>query len=286
MLSLSSDICSQATSSAGVHLAPVSVSSPSSQIKTERSLLVTYRNTVTDDTSIPEIGLKLPPVYWQEVFLKCEDEFVQIQKNIYQLDTQIYYPLKQNLFKAFDLTPLSSVKVVILGQDPYHTMGENGSPQANGLSFSTSRGCKIQPSLANVFKELKQEYPNFVIPNHGDLTNWAYQGVLLLNSCLTVSPSLPGSHKAIWNGFIGRILEAISAANPNCIYLLWGAKAQFWVKRIGQKSIKLLASHPSPFSANKSSKDSPAFIGCNHFRMANEYLVKMGQQPIDWCNLD
>jgi uracil-DNA glycosylase len=246
---------------------------------------IRWRPFITDSTTIPEIGLTMSPLGWESVFSKSAEEFEQIQKNIDQLETKIYYPQKKDLFRAFDLCPLDKVRVVILGQDPYHS-SDNGVPQANGLCFSTSRSCKLQPSLMNIYKELKREYPDFVIPDHGDLTNWAYQGVLLLNTCLTVSPSVAGSHKAIWNGFIGRVFEAIAQVNPDCIFLLWGAKAQWWEKKIGQKSVKLMASHPSPFSAHKESRDSVAFLGCNHFRMVNEELERRGEKKIDWSRLD
>ncbi|AYV86013.1 MAG: Uracil-DNA glycosylase [Solivirus sp.] len=274
-------------------------SATSSEVEKEKSdvifVPIRSRLTITEKTTIQEIGLNMAPLGWESVFAKCSDEFQQIQINIDSLAASgalsqglsgnVYYPQKKDLFRAFDLCPLNKVRVVILGQDPYHA-SENGVPQANGLSFSTNRGCRIQPSLMNIFKELKSEYPNFEIPNHGDLTNWALFGILMLNACLTVSPSLAGSHKSIWNGFIGRVLEAISAVNPTCIFLLWGAKAQFWVKKIGQKSIKLLASHPSPFSAHKGNRDSAAFLGCNCFKLANEELKKIGSPEIDWCKLD
>ncbi len=257
--------------------------------------VIRWRPFITESTTIPEIGLTMAPFGWEHIFSKCSEEFVQIQKNIEEFNAGgsqgtsssggVYYPQKKDLFRAFDLCPLNRVKVVILGQDPYHS-SENGLPQANGLCFSTSRGCKLQPSLQNIFKELKREYPEFVIPDHGDLTNWAYQSVLLLNTCLTVSPSLAGSHKSIWNGFIARVFEAIASVNPTCIFLLWGGKAQFWDKKIGQKSIKLLASHPSPYSVHKESRDSVSFNGCNHFRQVNEHLEKMGSEKIDWLKLD
>ena len=193
--------------------------------------------------------------------------------------------LQINVFKAFDLCPLNKVCVVILGQDPYHSV-ENGTPQATGLAFSTNKGCAKQPSVSNIHKELKLEYPNFVPPHHGDLTNWATQGVLLVNSCLTVKPHAAKSHKDIWNGFMTRVFTAVNETNPECVYLLWGGVAIGKSSDLGERSIKLVATHPSSYSATTASREAPAFIGCGHFRTTNEYLVSQGRSPIDWINLD
>ena len=221
-----------------------------------------------------------PPPGWTEVFKNASAEIKLVSSILEPLGK--FYPLKCNVFKAFDLCPLNNVKVVILGQDPYHAT-DHGRPQANGMSFSTDRGHPIQPSLRNIYAELSQEYPKeFIIPDHGDLTSWASQGVLLLNTCLTVAPHQAGSHKEIWNGFLARVLDAISEANPECIFLLLGSKAIKFAQSLGQRSIKLYASHPSPFSAHKCSKDAPAFMGCGHFKQTNEFLIKQNQTPIDW----
>ena len=128
----------------------------------------------------------------------------------------------------------------------------------------------------------RQICPVFRRPHHGDLGSWARQGVLLLNSCLTVKPHEAGSHKQIWNGVVTRIFETLNEVNPECIFLLLGRKAQDFATRLGSRTIRLTASHPSPFSAQKSSRDAPAFIGCGHFKAANEILVKQGKTPIDW----
>lgn len=239
------------------------------------------------DKTIYEIADKYPPPGWIRLFEEAKPELRLVSNILAKLGR--YFPLNRDVFRAFDLTPLPEVKVVILGQDPYHSV-ENGMPQANGLAFSTRRGCPVQPSLKNIYQELEREYPvdepthkKFVAPNHGDLTKWADQGVLLLNTCLTVAPHLPGSHKEIWNGFVTKVIEAISAYNPRCVYMLWGKKAiDFADYRLGQGAIKLYASHPSPHSANKPSRDAPAFIGCGHFRLANTHLVQLGHTPIDW----
>jgi len=232
------------------------------------------------DKSVEQIAADCPPPGWKDTFKKARPEIELVSKILSQLGE--YYPRKKDLFRSFDLTPLNCVKVVIIGQDPYHTPG-----QADGLCFSSRQG--IQPSLNNIYKELAREYPQdepghrkFVAPIHGNLEKWAEQGVLLLNTCLTVAPHKAGSHKQIWNGVMTRVLDAINEANPECVFLCWGKPAIEFSQRLCQRAIKLYASHPSPFSAYKASKDAPSFIGCNHFKMTNEYLIKQGKRPIDW----
>jgi len=245
------------------------------------SIRIIERNT-SEDRSVEEIAEKEPPLGWVGLFRTARPE-LQLVSNILK-GLGPFYPRKKDLFKAFDLCPLAEVKVVILGQDPYHA-SYNGLPQANGLCFSTNRGCPIQPSLANIYKELKLEYPEFEPPSHGDLSSWAYQGVLLLNTCLTVRPHQAKSHGEIWNGFIARVFAAISEVNSECVYLLWGKPAYEKAAELGERTIKLIASHPSPFSAHRKTKDAPAFIGCGHFRQANEFLIKQGKEPINWIDL-
>jgi uracil-DNA glycosylase len=244
--------------------------------------------TECQNKTVQEISTECPPPGWVEVFKKAQPEIAIISNILSQVEP--WFPLKKNLFTAFDLCPLNNVKVVIIGQDPYHSV-HNGMPDATGMSFSVNKGQPIPPSLNNIYKELAREYPHeFIIPNHGDLSSWADQGVLLLNTCLTVAPHQAESHMSkdkknkgsFWNGFITRVFDAISEANPQCIFLCWGAYAISFSQGLNQRAIKLVATHPSGYSANKASKDAPAFIGCNHFRLANEYLVKQGKTPIDW----
>lgn len=234
---------------------------------------------VNENDSVAKICEESPPPGWVEVFIKAKGEIELVSKILSQIG--LFFPYKKDLFRAFDLCPLNEVKVVIIGQDPYHST-HAGNPQANGMSFSTNKGCPIQPSLLNIYKELEREYSDFKIPDHGDLSRWAEQGVLMLNACLTVAPHQAGSHKGIWNGFITRVLDAISEANPECIFLLWGAPAQKLAVKLNQRSIKLYASHPSPLSAYKDTKDAPAFMGCGHFKITNDFLIKQGKTPIDW----
>lgn len=220
------------------------------------------------------------PEGWRSTFEKARPQIEHASRMLEQLGE--FYPLLQDVFRAFDLCPLENVKCVIVGQDPYHNLGPGGLPQANGLCFSC-RG-RIQPSLANIYQELKREYADdFVIPENADLSGWALQGVLLLNTCLTVKPGKPGSHGMIWAGFITCVLRDIAEVNPKCIYLLWGVEAYRLAPTIPNSSIKLRASHPSPYSAGKGrGSEMPAFNACGHFKKVNEYLKEQGKTEILW----
>lgn len=185
---------------------------------------------------------------------------------------KIIYPPGSQIFNAFSLTPFDKVKVVIIGQDPYH-----GPRQAMGLSFSVPRGVTPPPSLINIFKELRQDI-GMNIPTHGDLTYWAKQGVLLLNAALTVRANEPNSHAQIgWHEFTNAVIRKLSDERTGLVFMLWGKFAQDKQVLIdGTKHQVLKAAHPSPFSADK------GFFGCRHFSKANEYLMKQGIDPIDW----
>jgi uracil-DNA glycosylase len=182
------------------------------------------------------------------------------------------FPPGSLIFNAFNSTPFERVKVVLLGQDPYH-----GKGQAHGLSFSVPEGVRAPPSLVNIFKELQSDV-GVAIPNHGNLTRWALQGVLLLNACLTVRENDPLSHSRIgWVEFTDRVISKISALKEHVVFLLWGKFAQEKQVLIDEtKHLVLKAAHPSPYSANN------GFFGCRHFSKTNEYLVKNGFDPIDW----
>lgn len=183
------------------------------------------------------------------------------------------YPKETDVFNAFWKTPFSDLKVVILGQDPYH--GEN---QAHGLSFSVQKGITIPPSLRNIYKELTTDIPGFVTPNHGNLTEWAEQGVLLLNASLTVRTGTPGSHqKKGWEEFTDQVIKTISDKKQGIIFILWGAFAQAKAELIDKTKHYIIKSpHPSPFSANS------GFFGSKPFSKTNGLLVKEGKKPIDW----
>lgn len=216
---------------------------------------------------------KCVPSSWRNVFSEAQDEFKHIDRMI---KTEVF-PEKVNVFKAFELTPLDQVKVVLLGQDPYHQRKSNGKPRAQGLSFSVSKDDEIPVSLKNIFQEIANEYPEtFVYPSHGDISSWARQGVLLINSSLTVEPGKAGSHGVIWHGLLSKVFHAIAEVNRNCIYLLWGNHAKDMVEYIPEASIKLFTSHPSGFSVHK------GFFGCNHFKEVNRILEEKGEEPIRW----
>ncbi len=182
------------------------------------------------------------------------------------------YPPGKLIFNAFDQTPFNDVKVVILGQDPYHGIG-----QAHGLCFSVPKGIKSPPSLVNIFKELNNDL-NIPVPNHGNLESWAKQGVFLLNTTLTVRAHEPLSHQGRgWERFTDAVISKLSSQRENLVFLLWGSPAQKKETLIDKsKHLILKTVHPSPLSVYR------GFFGCRHFSQANEYLVAHGKTPINW----
>lgn len=185
---------------------------------------------------------------------------------------KIIYPESKNIFNAFNATHLNQVKVVILGQDPYH-----GPNQAHGLCFSVQHGIQPPPSLQNMFKEIARDL-HLPIPHHGCLQAWAEQGVLLLNATLTVEHAKAGAHQGQgWEQFTDRAIQLVSEQREGVVFLLWGSYAQKKAQLIDEKKHMILrAPHPSPLSAYR------GFMGCGHFSKVNEHLVRRGQQPIDW----
>lgn len=186
--------------------------------------------------------------------------------------SQTIYPRGLDIFKAFDRCDFDNVKVVIIGQDPYHGVG-----QANGLCFSVSEGVRFPPSLLNIFKEIREDLGK-AIPASGDLERWAKQGVLLLNATLTVRANTPGSHQNRgWETFTDAVIRKISDEKDGIVFLLWGAYAQKKGEIIDRsKHLVLMSAHPSPFSADR------GFFGCKHFSKANAYLKSKGKDEIDW----
>lgn len=182
------------------------------------------------------------------------------------------YPQRKSIFAALDKTPLSKVKAVILGQDPYH-----GAGQAHGLSFSVPDGMPVPPSLKNIYKEISQDL-KIVAPSHGNLEPWTHQGVLLLNSVLTVEDGQAASHKGKgWENFTDRIIATISERTSNVVFLLWGAYAQKKGAMIDRsRHLVLQSPHPSPLSAHR------GFLGCRHFSQTNDYLLANGKSAIKW----
>jgi uracil-DNA glycosylase len=182
-------------------------------------------------------------------------------------------------FKALELTPLSQVKVVILGQDPYH-----GPGQAEGLAFSVPPGVRLPPSLRNIFKELQSSL-HVPLPPHGSLERWARQGVLLLNTCLTVEAGQAGSHARWgWEALTDALVAAAAKSRPHVVFMLWGAHAQakkavIDAHNLNGRHLILQANHPSPLSAQR---PPVPFLGCGHFAQANAFLAKSGEKPVEW----
>ena len=201
--------------------------------------------------------------YFQEILAFVERE---------RAAGKVIYPPNAEVFNALALTPFSEVKVVVLGQDPYH-----GPRQAHGLCFSVKPPTPPPPSLLNIFSELESDV-GIARPKHGDLTSWARQGVLLLNAVLTVEDGKPGSHaNKGWERFTSKVIEELNNRREHLVFLLWGSYAQKKAEHVDRtKHLVLTAPHPSPLSAYR------GFLGCRHFSQANSYLVTHGRTPIDW----
>lgn len=216
-----------------------------------------------DNDWLPCIKQEFTKPYYKELYTFVKHEY----------DTRIIYPPAEDIFNAFHFTPLSKVKVMILGQDPYHN--EN---QAHGLSFSVLPTQKdIPPSLVNIYQELHDDLGCY-IPNNGYLKKWADQGVLLLNTVLTVRAHQANSHQGKgWEQFTDAVIEAVNAQDRPIVYLLWGRPAQSKIPMLtNSKHLILKAPHPSPLSAYR------GFFGCHHFSQTNEFLIQHGIEPIDW----
>ncbi len=214
---------------------------------------------------------------WQAVLApEFEKEYMQHLKAFLLQEKQQGYtifPKNEEVFNAFNHTPFDQVKIVIIGQDPYH-----GTGQAHGLSFSVKKGVPIPPSLQNIYKELQTDIPGFTYPSHGELTYWADQGVLLLNATLTVRANQAGSHQHKgWEQFTDQAMASLSSKREGIVFMLWGRYAQQKESLIDtNKHFVLKAAHPSPFSAYN------GFFGCKHFSQANVILAKEGKQSINW----
>ncbi|MEA3354579.1 MAG: uracil-DNA glycosylase [Campylobacterota bacterium] len=213
---------------------------------------------------------------WKEIIdqERSKEYFIKLQSFVdKEYINYTVYPQKQNIFKAFELTDYDNLKVVILGQDPYH-----GAGQAQGLAFSTPQNIKNPPSMVNILKEIQSDLKTPSLCSEGDLTSWAKQGVLLINAILTVREAQPKSHeKQGWEIFTDNIIKQISKEKENIVFLLWGAPAIKKTKLIDEnKHIILTAPHPSPLSAYR------GFFGCAHFSKTNEILRSLGKDEINW----
>ena len=208
---------------------------------------------------------------WQKDYYIKIREFLKSEYRNYTV-----YPEMFSIYNALKLTSFKDTKILLLGQDPYH-----GPGQAHGLAFSVMKDIKIPPSLVNIYKELKDEFEDFEIPKHGFLEKWAKEGVLLLNTSLTVRASMANSHSKIgWQIFTDRIIEILNEREDPVVFFLWGGNARQKKKLItNSRHLVLEAAHPSPLSAYN------GFFGCGHFKKANEFLKSIGKEPIDW-NVD
>lgn len=206
---------------------------------------------------------------FEKDYMKSLKQFLLEQKK----NKEIIYPQSEDIFNAFELTPFNDVRVVILGQDPYH-----GFNQAHGLSFSVKNGVRFPPSLQNIFKELTTDIPDFQTPENGDLSKWAKQGILLLNASLTVNAGKAGSHQNQgWEIFTDEVIKTLSDQKENIIFILWGKFAQEKEELIDLNKHHVIKSpHPSPFSAYS------GFFGSKPFSKTNELLKKLGKEEINW----
>ncbi|MBR0270995.1 MAG: uracil-DNA glycosylase [Methanobrevibacter sp.] len=204
---------------------------------------------------------------FEKEYFKEIEEFIEREYS-----SKTIYPPKEDIYNAFEFTPLGNVKVVILGQDPYHEKG-----QAHGLAFSTPEGRPIPRSLKNIFKEIQAEY-NYPIPDSGCLEKWAKQGVFLLNTVLTVREGEANSHSDCgWQTFTDNVIRILNEQTQPIVFMLWGKQAEKKTELLTNPNhLVLTTSHPSPFSVRR------GFFGCNHFKMANEFLKKNNIEEIDW----
>jgi uracil-DNA glycosylase len=215
------------------------------------------------------------PDQWQSL-LQDETEkpyFKALKSRIRtQLGESAIFPPPPQIFRAFELCPPGQVKVVIIGQDPYHSAG-----QAHGLCFSVNHGVRVPPSLKNIYKELESDVPGFKSPLSGDLQAWAKQGVLMLNAILTVKEGSPGSHRTFgWEKFTDAVIRKVSELRPTVVFLLWGNYAIQKRQLIDEnKHLVLTAAHPSPLARG-------AFFGCRHFSKTNAWLISKGLSPVNW----
>lgn len=223
-----------------------------------------------------EAQIKLEESWLQRLLPQFQQPYMQQLRAFLQQEKahgKVLFPMSSEFFRAFDLTPFDKVRVVILGQDPYH-----GPRQAHGLCFSVQPGVPLPPSLINIFKELERDL-GAPMPSHGCLTSWAQQGVLLLNAVLSVEQGKAASHQGKgWEQFTDAVIRELNDQREGIVFLLWGSYAQKKGQFIDRKKHCVLqAPHPSPLSAYR------GFIGCGHFSSANAYLKQRGEQPVEWA---
>lgn len=239
-----------------------------------------------ENDTLTNYALNCPPVGWEPFFRQYAPKLVGTEQSVRRVsEGKVCLPRRNLIFRAYRFLEPSRVKVVIVGQDPYPTVYDGGKSFATGLAFSIPRDAPLHQILRTLYQEVANCYPHFVKPSHGDLTSWEAQGVMLLNTCLTVNrkesrdEEAAGSHKAIWMGFVIESLKYLIAQNPKVVFLLWGQKAQSLEDPLGSRTMRLLAAHPSGRNAGG------GFLGCGHFRKVNDKLTELGIEPIDWTRL-
>ena len=228
--------------------------------------------TENNAVKLPQDWLTVVGEEFNQPYMVKLKSFLQQEKE----SGRVIYPKGTEIFNALNTTPFKNIRVVVIGQDPYH-----GPNQAHGLAFSVRKNVPIPPSLKNIYKEIEQEF-GIKMPNHGDLTNWAQQGVLLINATLTVRQATAGSHQNKgWEEFTDTVIREINDRLTHVVFMLWGSYAKKKGAFINhEKHFTLTTTHPSPLSAHR------GFLGCGHFLKANEYLKQHGYPPIDWGNID
>lgn len=254
-----------------------------------------YINFKSYDVDMDKLTIKqifeYAPITWKPLFDELQSHIDHISNVLYKKGLD-YYPKSCDLLNAFFYTPLFSmtgennpsvVKVVIIGMDPYYTCDSEGEPTAMGMSFSVRKGLKIPPSLLGIYEEIENNYPDtFIRPDHGYLVNWALQGVLMLNTALTVSPGKSGTHISLWDGFTTDLIEKLTDIYPSLVFLLFGQPAHRLADIIPKSCHIIKTSHPVPYQKTKAGQDYPALIGSGCFKQVNDILESQKKTPIDW----
>jgi uracil-DNA glycosylase len=244
-----------------------------------KKVKIVIKPEIKEDWTIAEIVRNSPPLPWKEFFEKNYDILNEISE---VLENEEFYPLKKDLFKVFELISPKQVKVVVIGQDPYPSTSLIDSkilPTATGIAFSVRDDDEIPSSLQNIFKELCSGKEYNLKDLSGDLTSWVTQGVLLLNSSLTVKPGKAGYFKAVWFPFIAEVIKYLQRLNKKIIYVFWGQTAKKYLAKYIEHGEILSAAHPSGRSANN------GFLGCKHFEEINQILAARGDQEINWLSI-
>ena len=231
--------------------------------------------------TIEQVAAESIGLSWRKVFDDAAPEIKHVSK---KLDEQKifgqYFPLKKDLFNAFKYCPLQSIKLIIIGKDPYDTIvsiKDKQMPKEMGMAFSVRAEDKeIPATILNIYKEIKNDYPDFIIPKHGNLIPWAQQGVLLLNRCLTITPGKKHSQYPLWHGLLNRVFKAINVINPNTIVLMMGREAQSISNMLPDSFVQIETPYPDNYYFDK------GFNGCGCFKTINDHLEKQKKIPIDW----